>query len=83
MRAVLLRRSAARELSALAGKGLRLFIDKIRGLETSPRPPGCRSLSAGEKCRLRQGDFRIVYSIDDREKTVIVAKVGHRKDVYR
>lgn len=79
----LLRSSAARELSDLAGKDLRLFVAKIRGLENSPRPPGCRKLAAADKYRLRQGDLRIVYSIDDDERIVIVVKIGHRKDVYR
>ncbi|MCJ7586818.1 MAG: type II toxin-antitoxin system RelE/ParE family toxin [Candidatus Aminicenantes bacterium] len=80
---VFLRKSAADELDALSGKVLRNIIAKIRELEANPRPPGCRKLSADEKCQLRQGDFRIVYSVRDKEKTVVIVKIGHRKDIYR
>jgi mRNA interferase RelE/StbE len=80
---VFLRKSAADELDALSGKVLRNIIAKIRELEANPRPPGCRKLSADEKYQLRQGDFRIVYSVRDKEKTVVIVKIGHRKDIYR
>jgi len=55
----------------------------IRSLEDNPRPPGAKKLSAQERYRIRQGDYRIVYSIQDRVCTVWVVKVGHRRDVYR
>jgi mRNA interferase RelE/StbE len=80
---VLFRKSAAGELGALSGKTLGRVVEKIRGLATDPRPPGCRKLAAAEKYRVRQGDLRIVYSVEDDTKTVIVVKIGHRKDVYR
>jgi len=80
---VFLRKSATGELSALSGKVLRNIIAKIRELEANPRPPGCRKLSTEEKYRLRQGDYRIVYSVQDKEKTVVIVKIGHRKDINR
>ena len=55
----------------------------IRSFEDNPRPPGAKKLSAQERYRIRQGDYRIVYSIQDRVCTVWVVKVGHRRDVYR
>ena len=80
---VLFRKSATDELNALSGKNLVRILEKIRGLETDPRPPGCRKLASGEKYRLRQGDYRVVYSVQDAARTVIVVKIGHRRDVYK
>jgi mRNA interferase RelE/StbE len=80
---VFLRKSAAGELGALIGKVLQRIVAKIQGLETNPRPLGCRKLSAEEKYRLRQGDYRIVYSVQDKDKTVIIVKIGHRREIYR
>jgi len=56
---------------------------RIHRLAADPRPVGAEKLSALERYRIRQGDYRIVYSIDDRERTVTVFKVGHRREVYR
>ena len=56
---------------------------RIRGLAADPRPPGCEKLSGRDRYRLRQGKYRIVYSIGDENLVVYVVKVGHRKDVYR
>jgi len=52
-------------------------------LAEDPRPPGSKKLSGNDKYRVRQGTYRIVYSIEDNELIVVVVKVGHRKDVYR
>jgi mRNA interferase RelE/StbE len=59
------------------------ILDRIKTLEDNPRPTGCEKLTGQEKYRLRQGRYRIVYSIQDDELTVWVVKVGHRKDIYR
>jgi mRNA interferase RelE/StbE len=56
---------------------------RINGLATEPRPPGAEKLSGHEKYRIRQGDYRVLYSIDDGAQTVTVVKIGHRRDVYR
>ena len=56
---------------------------RINALAVDPRPFGCEKLSAAEKYRLRQGDYRIVYAIDDPRSIVTVVKVAHRRDVYR
>ena len=55
----------------------------IEGLREEPRPPGCRKLSDREGWRLRVGDYRIIYEIDDEERVVTILQVGHRRDVYR
>lgn len=59
------------------------IIEKIRGLASDLRPPGCEKLSGEEKYRIRQGSYRILYSIQDDALIVSVIKVGHRRDVYR
>ncbi|MDP3791659.1 MAG: type II toxin-antitoxin system RelE/ParE family toxin [Candidatus Omnitrophota bacterium] len=56
---------------------------KILALSENPRPFGCKKLTADEGYRLRSGDFRIVYRIDDKAREVIIYRIKHRKDVYR
>lgn len=79
---VLIRRSAAGELERVPKKDLRRIVERIQGLEATPRPQGCEKLSAQERYRIRQGDYRIVYSINDEDRTVEVVKVGHRSEIY-
>jgi len=59
------------------------ILKRIKMLEENPRPEGSTKLSGQERYRLRQGRYRIVYSIQDYELTVWVVKIGHRKDIYR
>ncbi len=59
------------------------ILDRIKTLEDDPRPIGCEKLTGQEKYRLRQGRYRIGYSIQDEELAVWVVKVGHRKNIYR
>lgn len=59
------------------------IMERIAALADDPRPPGVEKLSTRERYRIRQGDDRIVYEIEDRIVTVWVVKVGHRRDVYR
>ena len=80
---VRIKRSAKKELGELGLHDHQLVVARIRTLEEDPRPQGSEKLSGEEKYRLRQGDFRIIYSIDDEQSIVIVVKVGHRRDVYR
>ena len=78
---VFLRRSAADELGRIPKKDLARIVERIRALEQNPRPPGCEKLSALERYRVRQGDYRVVYAVDDKEKIVDVVKIGHRSEV--
>lgn len=80
---VIIRKSAADELSRIPKKNLRRIVERIRSLGDVPRPRGSEKLSAQERYRLRQGDYRIVYSIDDSVETVEVVKIGHRSEIYR
>ena len=80
---ILIRRSAGKEIEALPPKDRRRVVARIQALAGNPRPTGCEKLSGEEKYRLRQGDYRIVYEIVDRELIVTVVRVGNRRDVYR
>ncbi len=77
------RKSVEKDLEHIPRRDLRKILDKIAALGDDPRPQGCEKLSAQERYRVRQGHYRIVYSIQDQDLTVWVVKVGHRKDVYR
>lgn len=78
-----LKASAAREIEALPSPDRRRVVERIGALADDPRPVGCEKLTSQERYRVRQGDYRIVYSIEDEVLTVWVVKVGHRRDVYR
>jgi mRNA interferase RelE/StbE len=81
---VLIKASAAKELEAISRKRDRQrIVERIRRLAEDPRPPGCQKLSGRDRYRIRQGVYRIVYSVEDARLIVVVIKVGHRKDVYR
>lgn len=76
--------SAAKELEAVGQKRDRTrIVDRIRHLAEEPRPRGCEKLSGSDHYRVRQGNYRILYSIDDDASIVTVVKIGHRRDVYR
>jgi mRNA interferase RelE/StbE len=80
---VLIKPSAARELEELPPKDRARISTKITTLAGNPRPTGSEKLSAQQEYRVRQGRYRVVYSISDTEKTVLVVKVAHRREVYR
>jgi mRNA interferase RelE/StbE len=75
--------SARKELEAITNSDLQRIVERISGLADDPRPHGSEKLSGQERYRIRQGNFRIVYSIQDFELTVWVVKIGHRREVYR
>jgi mRNA interferase RelE/StbE len=80
---LLIKRSAAKELEGLPLGERRRVVTRIEALSDDPRPPGCEKLSGEPKYRIRQGDLRILYQVDDRATTVTIVKIGHRRDVYR
>ena len=81
-RVTILRR-AQEELGALAGEAYARVRDAIVALGEDPRPPGCLKLTGRDGWRIRIGDYRVVYEIDDSGRMVTVLHVGHRRDVYR
>jgi mRNA interferase RelE/StbE len=80
---LLVRSSAARELDALPAADLRRIVKRLSGLARNPRPPGCEKLSRLERYRIRQGDYRVLYEVDDTSRRVTIVRIGHRRDVYR
>lgn len=80
---VLIKASATKELEGVPQKELRRITRKIDRLGNEPRPAGCEKLTGENRYRIRQGDYRVVYSVDDVRNEVVVFKVGHRRDVYR
>ena len=81
---ILIKPSAVKEIEAISPKKDRQrLVGRISKLADNPRPPGCEKLSGQDKYRIRQGRYRIVYSIEDQDLIVYVVKVGHRKEVYR
>ena len=80
---ILLKVSAAKELEALPKPDRLRIVERIKALAENPRPFDCEKLTGEEKYRVRQGVYRILYKIHDDIVTVVVVKIGHRREVYR
>ena len=80
---ILFKESVWKDLKKIPKRELKKILSRVEKLGNDPRPMGCEKLTSEELYRIRQGNYRIVYSIQDNELTVWVIKVGHRKDVYR
>ena len=80
---VSLKRSVLKDLAPLSTRDRARVMEQIGALAVDPRPYGCEKLSALERYRIRVGDYRVVYSIEDTALVVWVVRVGHRRDVYR
>jgi mRNA interferase RelE/StbE len=77
------KRSAEKELATLSADLRKHIIARLLALEENPRPPGIKKLQGEEAYRLRVGDYRVLYTIDDEDQIVMVYAVGHRREVYR
>jgi mRNA interferase RelE/StbE len=75
--------SVEKDFRAIPKKDLQKIILRIQALASDPRPSGHEKLTGQERYRVRYGQYRIIYSIKDKELSVWVVKVGHRKEVYR
>lgn len=79
-----IRRSAATEIRGIGrATDRQRVVVRIGELADDPRPPGCAKLSGQDAYRVRQGEYRIVYTVGDDVLVVEVVKVGNRRDVYR
>jgi mRNA interferase RelE/StbE len=76
-------RRAQKELAQIPHGDYERIVEAVRGLAENPRPAGCRKLAAREGWRIRVGDFRVIYEIDDGQRSVTILHVGNRRDVYR
>ena len=78
--------AAAKELrklrTSIQPKLMKSINGRIDGLAADPRPPGAEKLEGYDYWRVRAGDYRIVYSIEDELLTVLVIKIGNRRDIY-
>ncbi len=79
------RKSAEKDLASLPKKMQQKILDAAYDLEEDPRPSGSIKLSGTKEpvYRIRVGDYRVIYSIEDAIKIIEIQKIGHRKDVYR
>ena len=77
------RPSVAKDMRDIPADDLKKILRRIDLLQDDPRPPGCVKLSAMDYFRVRQGNYRIIYEIEDDKLIVVVVKVGHRRDVYK
>jgi mRNA interferase RelE/StbE len=80
---IFIKPSAVKEIENIPRKDRLRIIKKIQGLANNPRPQGCEKLTGENRYRIRQGVYRIVYFVSDRELHIIVVKVGHRRDIYK
>ncbi len=78
-----LRRKAQRALGRLPKDDFNAVLGAVKDLANAPRPKGVEKIKSAGLWRIRQGDYRIVYSIDDGQKTVTVLRIGHRREIYR
>ncbi len=75
--------AARKELEALPDNVLARVVQKMEALRHAPRPPGCKKLKGyKDQWRVRVGDWRVVYIIDDAAKRVSVTRIAHRREVY-
>jgi mRNA interferase RelE/StbE len=80
---VCFKESVEKDFSTIPKKNLQKILNRIEAPTKDPRSPGHEKLTGQERYRVRQGHYRIVYSIQDKELKVWVVTDGHRKDVYR
>jgi len=75
--------SVAKDLRGIPRSDVQRILARVEALRDDPRPPGAEKLSAQDRYRVRQGSYRVLYTVADAELTVEVVKIGHRRDVYR
>lgn len=80
---LLIKPSAVKELESIPRKDRQRLVTRLRHLSADPRPPGCEKLSSHDLYRIRQGNYRVLYSVQDEDLVILVIRVGHRREVYR
>jgi mRNA interferase RelE/StbE len=80
---ITIKKSAVKELQDIPKKDLRRIVKIIKLLAGNPRPQGCQKLSGQNRIRIRQGDYRIIYFVNDKDRIVDIVKIGHRREIYR
>lgn len=80
---IFIKESVVKELANIPKKNLKQITSHIQSFSQDPRPHGSHKLSTQERYRIRQGNYRIIYSIQDEELSVHIYKIGHRREIYR
>lgn len=80
---ILIKKSVSKDFKKIPKKDSKRILDAIQGLADEPRPPQSKKLSGQERYRLRQGNYRVLYSIEDEKLIICVVKVGNRRNVYK
>ncbi|THJ21873.1 MAG: type II toxin-antitoxin system RelE/ParE family toxin [Nitrospira sp. CG24D] len=81
---ILLAPPVERQLKALTEPVQKRIVKRLRMLKENPRPQGVKKLAGEEDLyRIREGDYRIIYTIQDKQLIVLVVKIGDRKEIYR
>ena len=78
-----LRRLAQRGLDRLSGSDFQAVLEATKELAQTPRPRGVEKIKNAGLWRIRQGDYRIIYNIDDKQLLVTVVSIGHRREIYK
>jgi mRNA interferase RelE/StbE len=78
-----LRRRAQRALDRLPEADFQALIEAMKQLAQTPRPRGIEKVKSTGSWRIRKGDYRIIYAIDDKQRLVTVVRIGHRREIYR
>jgi mRNA interferase RelE/StbE len=77
------KKSAVKELNAIPQKDLKRILNRIKSLFLNPRPQDSMKLTNREDYRMRVGQYRIIYSINDDVLIITIIKIGHGKEIYR
>jgi len=80
---IVLKASVRKDLRGIPKKDVQRILARIESLADEPRPRGAEMLTGDDKYRVRQGDYRILYRIEDDRLMVCVVRIGHRREVYR
>jgi len=81
--AISILRRAQKELAQLPSGAYEQVRNAILTLAHEPRPPGCTKLTGRNGWRIRIGDYRVIYEIDNKNQTIVILNIGHRRDIYR
>jgi mRNA interferase RelE/StbE len=80
---IALKRTAAKQLSSLPNDIHTLILTKIEMLADNPYPRGSKKLQGDEARRIRVGDYRILYDVDETAHSVVILDIAHRKEIYK